>query len=226
MPSDTQAIRDETRSTAAWYGNDPDIAGAIRAASSDGYSLKRAFDLTAAIILLLVLAPLLPLIALAIRISSSGPVFVRQIRLGQYGKTFAYLKFRTMISTAPEIATGQSLAVKSDPRITAIGRFLRETSLDELPALLNVVSGDMSIVGPRAALPLELARYSRKQLRRLQLKPGITGYWQVYGRSNDGSDFARMIRMDLLYVRRQSLLLDLKILLRTAVVVLYRKGAY
>ena len=131
-----------------------------------------------------------------------------------------------MISTAPEIATGQSLAVKSDPRITAIGRFLRETPLDELPTLLNAVRGDMSIVGPRAALPLELSRYSKRQLRRLQLNPGITGYWQAYGRSNDGSDFARMIRMDLLYVRRQSLLLDLKILLRTIVMVLSRRGAY
>jgi len=117
-------------------------------------------------------------------------------------------------------------AVTSDPRLTRVGSFLRRTSIDELPLLFNVLKGDMSLVGPRAPFPLEVGHYSDKQRRRLEVRPGVTGYWQVFGRRMNMFDFDEMIQMDLEYVEKQSLLLDLKILLHTVVTVFTSSGAY
>jgi lipopolysaccharide/colanic/teichoic acid biosynthesis glycosyltransferase len=188
--------------------------------------MKRLLDIFIAAIYLLVSAPLFLVVALAIKLESPGPVFFRQIRLGRYGAPFKYLKFRTMVMDAEQSPTGPIFELRADPRISRVGRFLRITSIDELPALLNVLRGDMSLVGPRAALPLEAAHYSEMQRRRLELKPGLTGYWQAYGSKADRTDFQRMIEMDLEYSDKQSLMLDLKILLRTIVIVLKSEAAY
>jgi lipopolysaccharide/colanic/teichoic acid biosynthesis glycosyltransferase len=148
------------------------------------------------------------------------------MRVGLNGKLFGYLKFRTMRVEATELSTGPVFQLDSDPRITRLGVFLRRTSIDELPALFNVISGDMSIVGPRAALPLEVEHYSEKQRKRLELKPGLTGYWQVFGREKEKFTFDEMIAMDLEYLDKHSLLLDLKILVCTVVMALRSRSAY
>lgn len=189
-----------------------------------GYgSMKRLFDIFITTILVLVMAPVFLVAALAIKLESPGPVLYRQTRLGRHGAPFAIMKFRTMFVGAEQSATGPIFELSADPRTSRVGRFLRRTSMDELPQLLNVLRGDMSLVGPRPALPLELAHYSEMQRRRLELKPGITGYCQVFGR---GTDFQRMVEMDLEYVDKQSLMLDLNILLHTIVVVLKSEAAY
>jgi lipopolysaccharide/colanic/teichoic acid biosynthesis glycosyltransferase len=185
--------------------------------------VKRLFDIIFAIISLVLLAPLFLVIALAIKLDSDGPVFFYQMRLGRHGVPFKYLKFRTMVKRADQSDTKPIFHLSEDPRITQVGRFLRITALDELPALLNVLYGEMSIVGPRAALPLEAEHYSELVQKRLELRPGITGYWQVYGR---GGPFKNMVEMDLEYMEKLSLMLDLKILSRTIVIVLMGKGAY
>jgi lipopolysaccharide/colanic/teichoic acid biosynthesis glycosyltransferase len=182
--------------------------------------------------------PLLALIAVAIRLDSPGPVLVRQRRMGQGGKSFTFLKFRTMqidaehhlpaLETSNEAAGGVLFKIKNDPRVTRLGRFLRRTSLDELPQLINILRGEMSLVGPR---PLQLrdsdrlhALNPRAHTKRLSVPPGLTGAWQVGGRSN--TDSARMLDLDLGYIANWSLRLDLAILCRTFVVVLYGHGAY
>lgn len=187
---------------------------------------KRAFDIVLAGVMLVVEAPLMLLVALAIKLDGPGPVFVRQERLGRNGTPFHYLKFRTMVVNAATTATGPVFQIGSDPRVSRVGRFLRKISIDELPALWNVLKGDMSLVGPRAALPLESAHYSETQRRRLELRPGLTGLWQVFGRTNKVDSFDRMVEMDLEYAAKQSLLLDIKILMRTLVVGLTGNGAY
>lgn len=206
--------------------------------------IKRMMDITGASILLLALSPLFLLIAAAIRLTSPGPVFFRQERVGQYGKRFTFLKFRSMyvgndhsshqgyveqlISgiAKPMLVTrnGESVyKLADDNRITKLGRFLRRSSLDELPQFLNVLRGDMSLVGPRPPIPYETAAYRTWHRRRLlQVKPGITGLWQVTSRSRVGFD--EMVRLDLQYASTWSPWLDLKILLRTPAAVL--KGAY
>jgi lipopolysaccharide/colanic/teichoic acid biosynthesis glycosyltransferase len=126
---------------------------------------------------------------------------------------------------AENTATGPVFKLRSDPRVSRVGRFLRKTSLDELPALLNVIRGSMSIVGPRAALPLEAEHYSEVQRKRLELKPGLTGYWQVFGRAQEANTLDKMVQMDLEYADKQSLLFDLKILIRTVAVGLTRNAA-
>lgn len=195
--------------------------------ASGGYTvIKRLFDISFAIVMLVLIAPVLLVVSLAIKLDSPGPILFRQVRLGQRGKPFGLLKFRTMVIEAPETPTGPVFVLRADPRISRVGRFLRMTALDELPTLLNVLRGDMSIVGPRAALPLEADRYSEIQRRRLELKPGITGYWQVFGREAGISDFQKMVEMDLEYADKQSLMLDLKILLCTIAVVLKSNAAY
>ena len=187
---------------------------------------KRLFDVVFANIALVLYAPVLVIVALAIKAESPGPVFSRQVRLGRHGKLFRYLKFRTMIVDASATATGPVFALRSDPRITRVGRFLRRTALDELPVLLNVLKGDMSIVGPRAALPLEVEHYSEKERRRLEIKPGLTGYWQVFGREKGLFDFGRMVEMDLEYAAKCSLMLDLRILLRSIAMAFANRAAY
>jgi lipopolysaccharide/colanic/teichoic acid biosynthesis glycosyltransferase len=202
-------------------------------------AVKRAIDLMGSVVGLIVLAPVMLVIAVAIKVSSPGPVFFRQHRLGQNGVTFSVFKFRSMYARAdatPHIefikqyiagaaAEGAVYKLTQDSRVTAIGRFLRKTSLDELPQLFNVLRGEMSLVGPRPPIPYELEGYDVWHRRRvLEAKPGITGLWQVTGRSR--LRFDDMVRLDLRYATRWSLWLDLKILIRTVRVVLSGTGAY
>jgi exopolysaccharide biosynthesis polyprenyl glycosylphosphotransferase len=205
------------------------------AATSHGVydAAKRAFDFVAATVIVLALLPLLALVALLIKIDSRGPVFFRQTRLGRSARPFTMLKFRTMYVNGGDIppellaqneATGPMFKIRRDPRITRTGRWLRRLSLDELPQLFNVLAGQMSLVGPRPPLPRELAGFDKVQRQRLLVLPGLTGLWQVSGRSD--LPFDEMVRLDLRYIEERSLLLDLSILLRTLPSVLTGRGAY
>ncbi|ROO82749.1 Undecaprenyl-phosphate galactose phosphotransferase WbaP/exopolysaccharide biosynthesis polyprenyl glycosylphosphotransferase [Actinocorallia herbida] len=191
---------------------------------------KRAFDLAGAAGALALLAPLLLLIAALVKIGDRGRIFYAQTRIGRDGREFRMLKFRTMIPDAhrhrAEMAptNGVMFKLRNDWRITAVGGVLRRYSLDELPQLVNVLRGDMSLVGPRPPLPEEVAVYGRDVRRRLVVKPGITGLWQVSGRSDLPWDEA--VRLDLLYVENWSLMMDLQILWKTAGAVLRGSGAY
>lgn len=194
---------------------------------------KRLLDVVGAGLGLLVLAPLFAVIALAIRFDDGGPVFFRQTRVGRGGGDFSILKFRTMCVDAEARVSaleasndgaGPLFKMKNDPRVTRVGTFLRKTSLDELPQLWNVLTGSMSLVGPRPALPKEVAVYEDFADRRLLVTPGITGLWQVSGRSD--LDWAEGVRLDLHYVENWSFLHDLVILARTIPSVLRSRGAY
>lgn len=194
---------------------------------------KRAFDLVVSGTTLLVTMPLFAVIALAIRLSSPGPVFYRQERAGQQGRPFDLLKFRTMVVGAEAMletlrgrnqATGPMFKMRDDPRITSVGRWLRRWSLDELPQLVNVLKGDMSLVGPRPPLPEEVRAYKAWQVDRLEVRPGITGLWQVSGRSD--LSFDECVRLDLFYIENWSLAYDLFILAKTFPAVLSSRGAY
>jgi len=199
-----------------------------------GYALlKRAFDVLAAVGGLLLIVPLLPFIALLIKLETPGPVLFRQRRVGRHGRLFACYKFRSMAVDAEaqkaslshlNEATGAAFKIKDDPRITGVGRFLRQSSLDEFPQLLNVLRGEMSVVGPRPQIPSEVANYTPDQARRLLVRPGLTCLWQVSGRSH--LDFAEWMALDEEYARNRGLRLDLRILLRTLPAVIERKGAY
>ncbi len=193
--------------------------------------LKRGFDVLASSIALLILAPVFAAIAVLIRRDSEGAVFYSQERIGRDGEPFKILKFRSMVADADArraaLTAGMTkglFKMADDPRITRVGRVLRRYSLDELPQLLNVLRGDMSLVGPRPALPSEVSEYDRRELRRLAVTPGLSGLWQVSGRSN--LDWADGIRLDLYYVENWSLMQDLVILWRTAKAVLTSDGAY
>ena len=194
---------------------------------------KRAFDLAATISALLVLAPVFGGVALLVRLTSPGPVFFRQERVGRDGEPFHMMKFRSMVVNAEELlaeleaeneGAGPLFKMKNDPRVTSIGRFIRKTSLDELPQLINVLRNEMSLVGPRPALRAEMAEWDADLYARLQVKPGITGMWQVSGRS--GTSFAEYTRLDLYYVHNWSLLVDLSILARTIPAVVKSDGAF
>ncbi|MEZ5382152.1 MAG: sugar transferase [Microthrixaceae bacterium] len=193
---------------------------------------KRAFDLAVAGGGLLVVSPIVALAALAVKLSSPGPVLFRQTRVGRHAQPFEVLKLRTMVVDAEELLDdlhehneldGPMFKIADDPRITRVGKFLRRTSLDELPQLWNVVRGEMSLVGPRPALPAEMAEWDSELYNRLRVKPGITGMWQVNGRSE--SSFADYQRLDLYYVDNWSILVDLGILAKTLPVVLSSRGA-
>ena len=198
--------------------------------------IKRGLDTVASFSLLVLLAPLLLLVAALVRLSSPGPVLFRQARIGQMGKPFRMLKFRTMYVNAGENPhqefitrfikerDSQSYKLTNDRRITPVGSLLRKTSVDELPQLWNVLVGQMSLVGPRPPLPYELEHYSTWHRRRiLEAKPGITGLWQVMGRSR--TTFDQMVRLDLRYARTRGFWTDLGILLRTPAAVVSGKGA-
>lgn len=194
--------------------------------------LKRAMDVVLASILLVLTLPFLLVVGLLVKATSKGPALYRQIRCGLYGRKFLLYKFRSMNEGAEDVLweirhlnemDGPVFKMRNDPRVTPFGRFLRKTSIDELPQLWNVIKGDMSLVGPRAPLPEEVKEYTRWQRRRLSVKPGITCLWQVSGRNE--IDFHEWMKLDLQYIDNWSLLLDLKILLRTFPVVLMGKGA-
>jgi len=203
-----------------------------------GRQLKRALDVLAAMVILLLILPTFLLIGLLVYLSSPGPILFRQQRIGLNGTSFTLLKFRTMYHGASSAvhetyyralmqgtaeATGNTFKLKNDSRITPVGRVLRRLSLDELPQLLNVLRGEMSLVGPRPPLPYEVADYGPRELRRLSVPPGLTGLWQVSGRAI--LNFHQMIALDLAYVEHWSLWLDLEILARTPLVVLTGRGA-
>jgi undecaprenyl-phosphate galactose phosphotransferase len=201
---------------------------------------KRVFDIIFSFIALLILSPIMLIIAIAIKISSrDSKIFYSHQRVGINGKKINVLKFRTMYPDAeqklqeilrenPELKTEweKKFKLKNDPRVTPIGKFLRKTSLDELPQFFNVLKGDMSIVGPRPVTEEELTKYYKDKTKYyISVKPGITGYWQVEGRS-DVENYKERVDMDVWYIKNQSLLLDLKIILKTIWVIIKGKGAY
>jgi lipopolysaccharide/colanic/teichoic acid biosynthesis glycosyltransferase len=214
------------------------VAGESRWSSA----LRRAFDIAVAVAAILLLSPLLIAVALAIRLDSRGPALFRQRRVGFQEREFTLFKFRSMrldadprghqeyvtaLIKGSEEAPGEGrknlykLAV--DNRITSVGRWIRKWSVDELPQLFNVVLGNMTLVGPRPAIPYEVAEYPSWYLERFSVKPGLTGYWQVSGRSE--RTYEEMVRLDIEYAERRSLALDLSILAKTPWIVLSRKGA-
>jgi lipopolysaccharide/colanic/teichoic acid biosynthesis glycosyltransferase len=197
-----------------------------------GYrAAKRVMDIALTVFGLVAIWPLVLLVAIAIKLDTRGPVFFVQTRVGKNGQTFGMVKFRSMVVNAESLLAGLSgdrdglcFKAKDDPRITRVGRFLRRTSLDELPQLWNVLKGEMSLVGPRPALPTEVAAYPAPARERLAALPGITGEWQVSGRAD--ISFDDMIALDVDYVRHPGLRRDFGILLRTVRVVLEGRGAY
>ena len=220
----------------------------VRLTALDGWSavVKRAFDLICTVLLTVLLSPVMLVIAAIVKLRDpSGPVFYRQTRIGRYGRPLQIIKFRTMVwqySTGPGRDYASPLdaframdrpdlvdefladhKVRDDPRITSIGRFLRRTSLDELPQLFNVLSGKLSLIGPRPVTEEELVRYGTQRSSYLALKPGMTGLWQVSGRSDVSYD--ERVKLDLFYIENWSLTLDARILAKTPVAVFARRGA-
>ncbi len=185
--------------------------------------MNRALDLIAATVLLVVSAPLLGLAAVAIKLESRGPVFYRQLRVGRHGRPFQMWKLRTMVRGAETMGDG-IYVLEGDARITRVGRLLRRFSLDELPNLINVLAGDLAIVGPRPTVREQVDRYTERQRRRLEVRPGITGWAQVNGRTS--LPWPDRIELDVWYVEHRSLRLDLDILARTARMLVTGHGLY
>ncbi len=201
--------------------------------SGSAFAIKRATDLILTLLLLVLLLPLMGIIALAIKLTSPGPMLFGQCRVGRGGRLFTAYKFRTMrVGAERELerlkhlneASGPLFKIRNDPRVTPIGKFLRRTSCDELPQLWNVLRGEMSLVGPRPAIPSEVAQYEDWHRKRLEVSPGATGLWQVSGRSE--LTFDEMVMLDIYYIENWSPWLDLWILLRTIPTVLTARGAY
>ena len=196
--------------------------------------IKRLFDIVASSIAVVILSPVFLIIAICIKVDDpKGPVFYSQTRVGKDGKHFKMYKFRSMVTNADELlaelqakneVNGAMFKIKNDPRITRVGRFIRKYSLDELPQLINVVGGSMTIVGPRPPLVNEVAQYSDYDKQRLMVKPGATGMWQVGGRND--VDFAEMVELDLTYIQERSIWLDLKIMFETVKIMIVPNGAY
>lgn len=199
-----------------------------------GYAfVKRAFDIASSLCAMVVLSPIFLITAIAIKIEDKGPVVFTQDRVGKDGKVFKMYKFRSMYVDAEERlkylseqneADGPVFKIKNDPRITRVGRFIRKYSIDELMQLVNVFKGDMSVVGPRPALPREVAEYDDFAKQRLLVKPGLSCYWQVSGRSNIG--FEEWMKLDVKYINEMSVWTDLKIILLTIPAVLKGEGSY
>lgn len=195
--------------------------------------VKRAVDMLVSLAVMPVLLPLGLIVGLALRLDSPGPILFRQTRIGKNGKPFTMYKFRSMFKDADKIreemdslneASGPIFKIKKDPRITRVGAILRKTSLDEIPQFMNVLKGDMSLVGPRPPLPNEVQEYNQYQRGRLAVTPGLTCLWQISGRSSIGFD--QWVELDLEYIRNQSLWLDFKIVLKTIPVIVRGTGAW
>jgi exopolysaccharide biosynthesis polyprenyl glycosylphosphotransferase len=223
---------DIVRPTAAGDAQDVVDLASIPATSWP-FMVKRAIDIAGSLIALVLLSPVLLIAALAVALTSSGPVFFVQERIGRGGRPFLMYKFRSMTKDAVERRAhhehanelaGPIFKIRSDPRITPVGRILRKLSIDELPQLVNVLRGEMSLVGPRPPLPGEFRRYGLREMQRLSVTPGMTCVWQVSGRSE--IDWDEWIELDLEYIRNWSLLLDVKLLLLTIPAVLSGRGAY
>ena len=198
------------------------------------YRLKRSFDILIAASLLILLAPLLALVSLLIKATSPGPIIFSQIRVGRFGRHFRFYKFRSMYTDAEcrkkmllprnQSADGVIFKMKNDPRVTPFGRIIRKLSIDELPQLVNVLLGDMSLVGPRPPLPSEVRQYTLEDRKRLNVIPGLTCLWQISGRSD--IPFSQQVKLDKEYIRSRSIRRDFLILLKTIPVIFSGKGAY
>ena len=195
--------------------------------------IKRTIDIVCSFVGILVLSPLFIVIAIIIKLTSKGPVFFSQKRVGKYGREFDMYKFRSMVVNAEELKeklaaqnemSGPMFKMKDDPRVTKGGKFIRKTSLDELPQLWNVLKGDMSLVGPRPSLPKEVAQFEDWMHRRLEVKPGLTCYWQISGRNN--IDFEDWMKLDIRYVKERNLWIDIMLIFRTVGVLFGDKNAH
>lgn len=205
--------------------------------STRGFSfyevIKRVIDVVCSFVGVLVLSPLFIIIAIIIKFTSKGPVFFSQKRVGRDGKEFKMYKFRSMVVNAEELKeklvaqnemSGPMFKMKDDPRVTKVGKFIRKTSIDELPQLFNVLKGDMSLVGPRPSLPKEVAQFEDWMYRRLEVKPGLTCYWQVSGRNN--IDFEDWMKLDIKYVDERSTWIDIRLIFKTVGVLFGDKNAH
>ena len=198
-------------------------------------AIKRFIDIIGSLLGIILSSPIMLITAIAIKINSPGPVLFRQQRVGLNGKIFNILKFRSMVTDADkhlqelmaknEMGDSRLFKIKDDPRITKVGKFIRKTSIDELPQFFNVIKGEMCLVGTRPPTVSEVSQYDRRHLRRISIKPGITGIWQTQGRNNI-KDFEQVVQMDLYYIDNWSLYLDFKLMLKTIIVLLNNKGAY
>ena len=194
--------------------------------------IKRLVDILCSFIGLIILSPLLLIVSILIKLDSKGPVFFVQERIGRYGNKFKMYKFRSMVENAEELKeklieynemNGPMFKIKDDPRITRIGRFIRKTSIDELPQLINIIKGEMSLVGPRPSLSSEVKEFDDWMLMRLQVKPGLTCYWQISGRND--MCFEDWMKLDLKYIEERSLWVDIKLILKTFFVLFGDKHA-
>ena len=194
--------------------------------------IKRIIDIVASFIGLILLSPLILVVSMLIKLESKGEVIFKQKRVGLNGKEFYMYKFRSMVINAEELKeqlesqnemSGPMFKIKDDPRITKVGKFIRKTSIDELPQLINVIKGDMSLVGPRPSLPKEVKKFEQWMMERLEVKPGLTCIWQISGRNN--IDFEDWMKLDIKYVRERSLVLDFKLIFKTIFVLFGDKNA-
>lgn len=225
--------RDEAVLDAAEYYSNAGIGIEERRAFTLHGAMKRTLDILGSLVGLLLLSPLFVVIAIAIKWEDpKGSVFFSQTRIGKDEKPFRIYKFRSMCADAEDklkdvmdrnFISGAMFKIKDDPRITRVGKFIRKTSIDELPQFFNVLKGEMSLVGPRPSSPMEVSQYTRYDKQRLSVTPGCTGLWQVSGRNNIG--FKEMVELDLSYIGKKSIWYDIGILLRTVVTVLTSKGA-
>ena len=193
---------------------------------------KRALDFIASLLGLILLSPVFLIVSILIKLESEGEVIFSQTRIGLKGKKFKMYKFRSMVKNAEELKaklaaqnemSGPMFKMKEDPRVTKVGKFIRKTSIDELPQLINVLKGEMSLVGPRPSLPKEVENFEPWMLQRLEVKPGLTCYWQVSGRNN--IDFEDWMKLDIQYVEDRNFLLDLKLIFKTFFVLFGDKNA-
>lgn len=195
--------------------------------------IKRLIDIVASACGLIVLSPIFLIVSILIKVESKGPIIFAQERVGKNLKTFKMYKFRSMVNDAEELKeklmkynqmSGPMFKMDNDPRVTKIGKFIRKTSIDELPQLINVIKGDMSLVGPRPSLPKEVEEFEPWMKKRFEVKPGLTCYWQVSGRNN--IDFEEWMKLDIKYIEDKNLLLDIKLIVKTAFLLFGDKNAH
>ena len=194
---------------------------------------KRTIDIIGAGLVLILLSPIIAVVACAVKVTSKGPIFFSQKRVGKNGELFEMYKFRSMVVNAEELKgnledqnemSGPMFKIKDDPRVTKVGKFIRKTSIDELPQLWNVLKGDMSLVGPRPSLPKEVEQFDNWMFKRLSVRPGLTCYWQVSGRNN--IDFEDWMKLDCRYVDERNLWIDIKLIFKTVFVLFGDKNAH